>query len=60
MEDYLEMGKEALRLERAFNAKAGFSKADDRLPDWMTKEPLGPTNEVFDVPVEDLDSVFNF
>ena len=60
LEVYLEIGREALRRERAFNAKAGFSKADDRLPDWMTKEPLGPTNEVFDVPNEDLDRVFNF
>jgi aldehyde:ferredoxin oxidoreductase len=54
------MGKEMLRQERAFNLKAGIGPGADRLPEWMTKEPLAPTNAVFDVPQEDLDSVFNF
>lgn len=60
VEDYLEMGKEMLRQERAFNAKAGIGPGADRIPDWMRTEPLAPTNAVFDVPQEDIDGVFNF
>ena len=47
-------------MEREFNRRAGFTKADDRLPEWMTREPLPPHNTVFDVPEEDLDSLFDF
>ena len=60
VEEYLELGKEMLRQERAFNLKAGIGPGADRLPEWMGREPLPPTNAVFDVPLEDLDSVFNF
>ncbi|MEW5961197.1 MAG: aldehyde ferredoxin oxidoreductase C-terminal domain-containing protein [Chloroflexota bacterium] len=52
------LGRAALKLEREFNQAAGFTAADDRLPEWMTVEPLAPTNAVFDVPEADLDSVF--
>lgn len=53
------LGRETLKLEREFNKAAGFTAADDRLPEWMTIEPLPPTNAVFDVPTEDLDGVFD-
>jgi aldehyde:ferredoxin oxidoreductase len=46
-----------LRLERQFNRAAGFTSADDRLPEWMTKEPLPPHNTAFDVPTEELDAL---
>ncbi len=60
-EDVLQvLGKETLKLEREFNRRAGFTAKDDRLPEWMTREPLPPHNAVFDVPEEDLDGVFNF
>src|SRR5688572_18049434 len=55
-----DLGKESLKLEREFNRLAGFTRADDRLPEFMTREPLPPLNPVFDVPEEDLDSVFNW
>jgi aldehyde:ferredoxin oxidoreductase len=59
--DFLQvLGKESLRLEREFNRRAGFTPADDRLPEWMTREPLPPHNAIFDVPEEDLDGVFNW
>jgi aldehyde:ferredoxin oxidoreductase len=51
------LGRETLALERAFNRAAGFTSADDRIPEWMTLEPLPPHNSVFDVPDEDLDRV---
>lgn len=60
-EDYLQqLGKKTLLLEREFNRLAGFTKEDDRLPEWMTREALPPQNTVFDVTPEDLDSVFDF
>jgi aldehyde:ferredoxin oxidoreductase len=54
------LGKETLKLEREFNIKAGFTKADDRLPEYMTYEQVPPLNPVFDVPDEELDQVFNW
>jgi aldehyde:ferredoxin oxidoreductase len=56
--DLTKYGMDVLRKEREFNKKAGFTKVDDRLPEWMTKEPLPPHNVVFDVPDEELDKVF--
>ena len=54
------LGKETLMLEREFNRKAGFTSTHDRLPEWMTEEPLPPNESVFDVSSEDLDSIFNW
>ena len=54
------LGKETLKLEREFNRLAGFTPADDRLPEWMTREALPPTGAVFDVSEEDLDGVFDW
>jgi len=36
----------------------GFGPADDRIPEWMTREPLPPHHTVFDVPPDELDSIF--
>ncbi len=59
-DDYLsELGRETILLEREFNSKAGFTKADDRLPEWMSFEELPPFNTVFDVPNEELDSIYD-
>ncbi len=58
--DFMEMGKEMLRQERAFNLRAGIGPSADRLPDWMRTEPLPPTNTVFDVPQEEIEELFNF
>ncbi|MFQ6040644.1 MAG: aldehyde ferredoxin oxidoreductase family protein [Candidatus Poribacteria bacterium] len=59
-DDVTELGKNILRTEREFNKAAGFSAADDRLPDFFKTEKLTPHNVVFDVPDEELDTVFNF
>ncbi|MBU4533475.1 MAG: aldehyde ferredoxin oxidoreductase C-terminal domain-containing protein [Eubacteriales bacterium] len=58
--DAIEAGKEVLRKERKFNEAAGFTKAHDRLPDFMKYEKLAPHDVVFDVTDEELDSVYNF
>jgi aldehyde:ferredoxin oxidoreductase len=57
-DEWVEMGAEILRRERAFNEKAGFTKADDRLPEFMKYEKLPPHNVVADIPDEVMDSVF--
>jgi len=59
-DDALAIGKNVLKLEREFNQKAGFTPADDRLPEFFKIETLPPHNEVFDVPDEELDTLFNF
>ncbi len=58
--DYLQvLGKETLTMERAFNTGAGFTAEDDRLPKWMSEQPLPPHNSVFDVAESELDQIFN-
>lgn len=60
-EDFLQrLGRETIDLEREFNRRAGFTSADDRLPEWMSREALSPTGAVFDVPEEELDAIFNW
>jgi aldehyde:ferredoxin oxidoreductase len=54
------LGRETLKLELEFNSRAGFTAQDDRLPEYMTEEPLPPFNSVFDVPDEELDNLFNW
>jgi aldehyde:ferredoxin oxidoreductase len=60
MEDLMNLGKKMLREEISFNRKAGIGPAADRLPDWMRREQLSPTNEKFDVPQKEIDEIFNF
>jgi len=57
-DEALEMGAEVLRRERAFNEKAGFTKADDRLPEFMYTEALPPHNVRAEISDEVLDAVF--
>jgi len=59
-DDYLTaLGRETILLEREFNRRAGFTAADDRLPEWMTTEPLPEINTAFDVPAEEMDAIFD-
>jgi aldehyde:ferredoxin oxidoreductase len=55
-----ELGKRTIEMELEFNKGAGFTKSDDRLPEWMTREPLPPHNSVFDVPNEEMDKIFEW
>jgi len=56
-DDFNRLGAEWLAVERKFNEAAGFTKVDDRLPEFMYYEKLPPHNQVYDVPDEMLDSV---
>ncbi|HCU81299.1 MAG TPA: aldehyde ferredoxin oxidoreductase [Chloroflexi bacterium] len=55
-----DLGKITLDLEIKFNHAAGFGPEDNRLPEWMQTEELPPFNTVFDVPNDQLDSIFNW
>jgi len=59
-DDVTRLGLEWLKREREFNEAAGFTKADDRLPEFMRYEELPPHNTVWDVPDEILDAVHDY
>jgi len=55
-----DLGKKVLKMERDFNARAGFTKAHDRLPGYFKTEPFPPHNVTFGVTDEELDQVFDW
>jgi aldehyde:ferredoxin oxidoreductase len=57
-EDVIPVGKEILKIEREFNAQAGFTAEDDRPPEFMRYEKLPPHDEVWSISNESLDEVF--
>lgn len=59
-DDVTALGKSVLKVERAFNAAAGFSSAHDRLPEFFEYEPCPPHNAVWDFTPEEIDEVYNF
>ena len=59
-DDVTELGKSILKSEREFNAAAGFTKIDDRLPDYFKKEKLPPHDITFQVSDEELDQVHSY
>ncbi len=53
---YVEM----MRLEHTFNARAGFTKLDNRFNEAFTERELPELGTVFDVPDEELDRILDF
>jgi aldehyde:ferredoxin oxidoreductase len=51
-EEIADLGWQTLEDEWAFNRLAGFTEADDVLPECMRTDPVGPQGDVFDVPAE--------
>ena len=51
--DFFGSGKEPM-------FAAGSTKEHDRLPEFFAKEPLPPSGNVFDVPQEEIDSMYEF
>jgi len=47
-----------IRMEIAFNRKAGLGPEQEQMPQWLKEETLPPTNARFDVPDEDYDKVW--
>ncbi|MBT0665129.1 aldehyde ferredoxin oxidoreductase [Geobacter pelophilus] len=59
-DDVVALGKKVLSAERDFNARAGFTKHHDRLPRFFYTDPIAPHNQVFSVPDEEMDQLFNW
>ncbi len=49
------IAEETIKLEREFNIKSGVSPAEDRLPEFLYEEKLGPTNATFDLTTEEME-----
>jgi len=58
-DDVTKLGISVLKDEHEFNAKAGFTKAQDRFPDFF-KEPLPPHNTTWDFTGEELQQAKQF
>jgi aldehyde:ferredoxin oxidoreductase len=58
-EDLDQHNRNVLRMEIEFNERAGLTFEDHSIPKYMKEEPLPPHNTVFDIPDEDLKSVFD-
>ncbi len=57
-QDFLiSLGKKTLLWEWEYNRKVGFKPDDDRIPEWMQKEALRPTDMQFDIPDNVLDQM---
>jgi aldehyde:ferredoxin oxidoreductase len=59
-DDILELGKSILRNEKEFNKKAGFTKVDDQLPEFLQEEKFPPHNTTWDFTIEDLQKTLDF
>ncbi|MGD9042847.1 MAG: aldehyde ferredoxin oxidoreductase C-terminal domain-containing protein [Desulfobacterales bacterium] len=59
-DDVNDLGMKILKMEREFNAAAGLTEKDDRLPDYFKKEALPPHNVTFKVTDEELDKVHKY
>ena len=59
-DDVTALGKNILSDERDFNARAGFTAKQDRLPEYFQTEKLPPHDVTFTVKDEELDQLFNW
>ncbi|OIJ12563.1 hypothetical protein BKP37_14145 [Anaerobacillus alkalilacustris] len=56
-EDIVNTANETLKVEHAFNRRAGFTKAHDKLPDYFYVEENKASKTVFDVPQYEVDTI---
>jgi len=56
--DVMSIGLDTILTEREFNKRAGVSEEFYPIPEFMEEEPLPPTNAVFDVPMEEIQSMW--
>jgi aldehyde:ferredoxin oxidoreductase len=56
----IDIGRQSVLREKAFNTAAGFKPEDDRLPDFFTTDKAPATGSVFDIKPLELDGVLNF
>jgi len=56
-EGLLKLSSDTVKWELEFNKRAGFTKADDRIPEYFREVHNPANNCVFDVSDEELDKV---
>ena len=54
IKNIINMGREILKIEKEFNKRAGFTTADDKLPEFFYLEKLSPKDLLFDVPEKEI------
>jgi aldehyde:ferredoxin oxidoreductase len=54
-----KIGIDALETEREFNRRAGVSEEFYDVPEFMREERLPPTNSVYDIPMEEMQRIWN-
>ncbi|HEY6873198.1 MAG TPA: aldehyde ferredoxin oxidoreductase C-terminal domain-containing protein [Geobacteraceae bacterium] len=59
-DDVVALGKQVLKTEHAFNLAAGFTKEDDRLPEFFAEDPCPPHNVTWTFTGEEIDEFWNF
>lgn len=59
-DDVVALGQSILKTERGFNIAAGFTAADDKLPEFFYSEPLPPHNVVFDFTDDEIATFWDF
>jgi aldehyde:ferredoxin oxidoreductase len=56
--DVQRIGIDALETEREFNRRAGVSEEFFDIPEFMREEPLPPRNSVYDIPMEEMQQIW--
>lgn len=56
----LDIGRQCVMREKAFNTAAGLTRKDDRLPEFFLTEKSPATGSVFDIKSLELDGVLDF
>ena len=59
-DDVTNLGMSILKTEHGFNQAAGFTKEDDRLPEFFALEPIAPHNAVWDFTGDEIDTFWDF
>ncbi len=57
--DVQKMGLDALAAEREFNRRSGAGEEFNDVPEFMREEPLPPMNSVYDVPMEEMQRIWD-
>ncbi len=58
VDDVIRMGFDVLKTEQEFNRKAGVSAEFFDVPEFMRTEPLPPKNALFDIPLDEMQSLW--
>lgn len=58
-DDVMNIGRETLREELAFNKAAGFNEIHEKYPQFIREEILPPSNSVFDIEDAEMDKLWD-